>query len=58
MPMTARAIAEKVAQDHRLDAGTTEAMHKLVSEARNALASHKAALASERKGEAVLRCVK
>jgi len=56
--MTARAIAEKVAQDHRLDAGTTEAMHKLVSEARNALASHKAALASERKGEAVLRCVK
>ena len=58
MPMTARAIAEKIAQDYRLDAGTTEAMNKLVSEVRNALAGHNAGLSSVRKGEALLWGVK
>lgn len=57
-PMKAGTIAEQIAQDYRLDAGTTEATNKLVSKVRNGLANHKGVLSSERNGEAVLWSVK
>jgi hypothetical protein len=54
VPMTARAVAEQIARDFRLDVQTTETMNKLVSKVRAALSKPREGIVSERRGEAIL----
>jgi hypothetical protein len=52
-PMTARDIASQIASDYRFDVSATAAMNRLVAKVRQALTSHRASLASEKRDNAI-----
>jgi hypothetical protein len=52
--MTARDIAMQIASDYRIEVTATAAMNRLVAKIRQTLTSHRGALASEKRGDAVL----
>jgi hypothetical protein len=51
-PMTARDIATKIASDYRIEVSATAIMNRFVAKVRQALASHRASLASEKRDDA------
>ena len=53
-PLSVRDIAMRIASEFRADVSTTDAMNKLITKTRGALASKRAGLANERQGDAIL----
>ena len=53
-PLSVRDIAMRIASEFRADVSTTDAMNKLITKTRGALASKRAGLANERRGDTIL----
>ena len=53
-PLTVRDIATRIASEFRADVSTPDAMNMLISKTRGVLASKRAGLANERRGDTIL----